>query len=224
MHTLASGSPKIGSWNYNEADEDRILRGETYVNIHTVNHSTGEIRGQITGAVVPLDGTQETPPLTVPAHGCGFVSIDPASTTLSYYLEYANLSGAATAQHIHGFAPAGSPAGVKHIIATTNPVVGSWTYPAADQPSITGGQTYFNVHTAANIGGEIRGQIRFPLPPCYEDTNCDGEVSVLDLLAILAKWGPCPAAPTPCPEDINKDGVVSVLDLLAILAKWGPCP
>jgi len=54
---------------------------------------------------------------------------------------------------------------------------------------------------------------------CPEDINGDGVVDVLDLLAILGAWGPCPG----CPEDINGDDVVDVLDLLAILGAWGPC-
>ncbi len=49
------------------------------------------------------------------------------------------------------------------------------------------------------------------------DVNGDGAVDVLDLLAVLGAWGPCPD----CPEDINDDGTVDVLDLLAVLANWG---
>ncbi len=54
---------------------------------------------------------------------------------------------------------------------------------------------------------------------CPEDITGDQTVDVLDLLAILAAWGPCPA----CDEDITDDGTVDVLDLLGLLAAWGPC-
>ena len=53
-------------------------------------------------------------------------------------------------------------------------------------------------------------------PTVPEDINGDGAVDVLDLLAVLAAWGPCPG----CPEDINGDDVVDVLDLLAVLGAW----
>jgi len=53
--------------------------------------------------------------------------------------------------------------------------------------------------------------------PCDSDVNGDGIVDVLDLLAVLADWGPCPG----CPTDIIEDGVVDVLDLLQVLADWG---
>ena len=56
--------------------------------------------------------------------------------------------------------------------------------------------------------------------PCPADVTGDGVVDVLDLLAVLGKWGTCPG----CPEDITGDGVVDVLDLLEVLAAWGPCP
>jgi hypothetical protein len=45
----------------------------------------------------------------------------------------------------------------------------------------------------------------------------DGQVSVTDLLAMLAQWG----GPGTCDLD---GGGVSVTDLLRILAHWGPCP
>ena len=48
------------------------------------------------------------------------------------------------------------------------------------------------------------------------DLNDDGIVNVIDLLQLLAAWGPCPA----CPEDLNTDGEVSILDLLILLANW----
>jgi len=56
-------------------------------------------------------------------------------------------------------------------------------------------------------------------PGIPEDINGDGTVDVVDLLMLLAAWGPCEG----CPEDVTGDGMVDVLDLLALLAAWGPC-
>jgi hypothetical protein len=53
------------------------------------------------------------------------------------------------------------------------------------------------------------------------DLNCDGAVDVLDFLALLAAWGPCPEPPAPCPGDIDGNGAVDVVDFLAMLASWG---
>jgi len=48
------------------------------------------------------------------------------------------------------------------------------------------------------------------------DIDGDGDVDVVDLLALLGAWGPCPD----CPEDLNGDGTVDVLDLLLLLGNW----
>ena len=44
---LPAGSPKIGVWNFTEAQEANIIAGLTYVNIHSTMFPGGEIRGQI---------------------------------------------------------------------------------------------------------------------------------------------------------------------------------
>ncbi len=51
-HVLPMGSPKIGTWNYMEADEADILGGRMYINIHSSMFSGGEIRGQICPAPI----------------------------------------------------------------------------------------------------------------------------------------------------------------------------
>lgn len=40
-------SPIIGTWNFDDLEEVDILEGRTYINIHTVTFSAGELRGQI---------------------------------------------------------------------------------------------------------------------------------------------------------------------------------
>ncbi|MCZ6494029.1 MAG: sialidase family protein [Planctomycetota bacterium] len=54
---------------------------------------------------------------------------------------------------------------------------------------------------------------------CSADLDADGIVGILDLLALLAAWGPNPDHPA----DFNGDGAVGILDLLELLANWGPC-
>ncbi len=52
------------------------------------------------------------------------------------------------------------------------------------------------------------------------DVDGDGVVDVLDLIAVLSAWGPCPPPPDECPADVNGDGTVDVLDLLVVLSNW----
>ncbi|HSD10314.1 MAG TPA: CHRD domain-containing protein [Candidatus Binatia bacterium] len=47
LHPLPPGSPKVGVWNFLEAQQANIIAGLTYVNIHSNDFPLGEIRGQI---------------------------------------------------------------------------------------------------------------------------------------------------------------------------------
>jgi hypothetical protein len=71
------------------------------------------------------------------------------------------LSGPATAAHFHGPAEPGKNAGVKVPIpnATASPTEGSATLTDEQAADLMAGKYYVNVHTAANPGGEIRGQV-----------------------------------------------------------------
>jgi len=52
------------------------------------------------------------------------------------------------------------------------------------------------------------------------DLDGDGTVGILDFLALLGAWGPCPApCPPACAGDLN--GNVGIADFLALLANWG---
>ena len=112
----------------------------------------------------------------------------------------------------------GENAGVKHNVGTDSPVVGTWFFGVQDEADILASRTYFNVHTEANGGGEIRGQIGFSGRPCPIDISCSGEVDFDDLLLVLAAWGEDGG-----PADIDGNGVVNFNDLLLLLGAWGPC-
>lgn len=70
------------------------------------------------------------------------------------------LSGPATAAHFHGPASAGANAGVVVPFANAaSPIEGQATITAAQAADLMAGRWYANIHTAANPGGEIRGQM-----------------------------------------------------------------
>jgi CHRD domain len=110
---------------------------------------------------VSLDGKAEVPANTSAGTGTADLDYDAASKKLSWKITYSGLSGPATAAHFHGPAAAGANAGVKVPIANpgTSPVEGSATLTDEQAADLTGGKYYINVHTAANPGGEIRGQV-----------------------------------------------------------------
>lgn len=106
-----------------------------------------------------LEGAQEVPSVVTPATGLGFVAIDVGALTLTYREVFQNLSSAETAAHIHGFAPAGSSAGILNPQALGTLKCGTWAFAPAQLAPVLAGLTYFNVHSVTNPAGEIRGQI-----------------------------------------------------------------
>jgi len=108
-----------------------------------------------------LDGKSEVPANASAGTGTADIDYDPASKKLSWKLTYSGLSGAATAAHFHGPAEAGKNAGVAVPIpnAASSPAEGSATLTDAQAADLMAGKYYVNVHTAANPGGEIRGQV-----------------------------------------------------------------
>lgn len=107
-----------------------------------------------------LSGTQEVPPTTGTGRGELDVTYDSVTKALSWQGTYAGLTGAATAAHFHGPAAVGQNAGV--VIpapAPQSPFTGSASLTDAQAAELMAGRMYFNVHTAANPGGEIRGQV-----------------------------------------------------------------
>jgi hypothetical protein len=108
-----------------------------------------------------LDGKAEVPPNSSAGKGTADIDYDAASKKLSWKVTYSGLSGPATAAHFHGPAEAGKNAGVAVAIpnATASPAEGSATLTDAQAADLMAGKYYVNIHTAANPGGEIRGQV-----------------------------------------------------------------
>ena len=108
-----------------------------------------------------LSAKSEVPPNSSAATGTADINYDPATKKLSWTLTYSGLTGPATAAHFHGPAAAGKNAGVAVAIpnAGKSPAEGSATLTDAQAADLTSGKYYVNVHTQANPGGEIRGQV-----------------------------------------------------------------
>jgi len=54
-------------------------------------------------------------------------------------------------------------------------------------------------------------------PPMPGDADGDGIVGILDILVVIAEWGPCP---DDCNSDFDDNGVVDILDILVVIANW----
>ena len=130
-----------------------------------------------------------------------------------------------SAFHIH-IAPAGSNGGVAFGLISPNhdtdgdfmdlgdTVVSEWD--VGDNGSALPGQInnlmnsglYFNVHTPANPGGEIRGQI---IPVMTGDVNLDEDVNLLDVQPFVERVS---SGDYQIEADVNLDTEVNLLDVM----------
>jgi hypothetical protein len=107
-----------------------------------------------------LSGAQEVPPVAGGGKASADFKLDSATKTLTWTVTYSGLTGDAVAAHIHGPAAPGANAGVEvPLTVGPSPMTGSAVLTDAQISDLSSGKTYVNIHTAANKGGEIRGQI-----------------------------------------------------------------
>jgi CHRD domain len=117
------------------------------------------------GYTATLSGSSEVPPVETAASGSATVTLNGMDMTLVG--TYEGLSGPAQAAHIHGPAAEGANADVvipltltEGSTAGSGTLAGTATLTEAQLADLQAGLYYVNVHTEANGGGEIRGQLK----------------------------------------------------------------
>lgn len=93
--------------------------------------------------------------------GSGDVTAMLDGKTFTYTATYKDLTAAPTMAHFHD-APTPGGNGPPIVPASnvgTSPIKGTATLTDAQIADLNAGKVYFNVHTAANPGGEIRGTL-----------------------------------------------------------------
>ena len=141
---------------------------------------TGVVNVRSTAFTASLNGANERPN-AVTTTATGFSAVTVTGGTGSYVVTFTGLSGAPVGAHIHGPGSANAAVGVlvnfptAGATGTTGVLTGTFTAAdirgASGQPPISmdslvtlmrTGNAYVNVHTQANGGGEIRGQLGPP--------------------------------------------------------------
>jgi hypothetical protein len=116
-------------------------------------------RAEVVNLKATMDAKSEVPPNSSPATGTLTATYDTSSKKLSWKGSYSGLTGPATAAHFHsGEGGKNGPVAVP-ITPATSPFEGSATLTDAQANDLLAGKLYVNVHTEANKGGEIRGQV-----------------------------------------------------------------
>ena len=103
-----------------------------------------------------LDGAQEVPPVTTQASGSAVLAFDDATKKLTGTVQFSGVT--ASAAHIHTGA-VGMNGGVAHALSSTSPIAVDVTLTPQEETDLAASGLYINIHSDAEPGGEIRGQI-----------------------------------------------------------------
>lgn len=128
---------------------------------------TGASRAEGVSFKAPLGSAEEVPPVQAAGSGVAEFDYDPLSRIVKWVITYSGLSGPAMMAHLHGPAQRGEKAPVlmwlsKQGSPANSPITGQATLTPEQAEQFTAGRWYVNIHTQANPGGEIRGQV---VPP-----------------------------------------------------------
>jgi CHRD domain len=114
-------------------------------------HLTGDLKAS---SEVPAKDSAGTGTLTA--------TLNTETNEFKYHVEFSGLTGPVVAAHFHGPAAAGANAKPQLPIKgspITSPIDGTATLTPEQAKDLVAGMWYFNLHTSANPGGEIRGQV-----------------------------------------------------------------
>jgi hypothetical protein len=162
--------------------------GNLYFNVHSEANPAGEIRGQIVPATLTvktaqLSGAQEVPPVATAATATGIAVANSVTREIFGSVRTAGITG--TQAHIHD-GDIGVSGGVIVPLVETPAASGVWlvpdnkilpSAPTDELARLNNGGLYFNVHSAAHAGGEIRGQINISGPVFNLDNGTPATVT-----------------------------------------------
>lgn len=139
--------------------------GETVSLINNTPSTQAAVHELVDAFAATLNGAQEVPMRSSSATGSGTVTINAVSRQMAVVLTTTGIAG--TDAHIHQ-APPGVNGPIIFPLTETPRGSGIWTATAtlteAQYNAFKAGDFYFNVHSLANVGGEIRGQITAHVP------------------------------------------------------------
>ncbi len=135
-------------------------------------------RAQTIRLAANLSGANETPaPVLTGAFGVASVTVDMATQTVSWSIDVFNMPSGTNNAHFHVGGPGVSgptvvniafPAGISNDYNLSGSATSANLMVRADQgirswedflQALLGGQTYLNIHSNVNPGGEVRGQV-----------------------------------------------------------------
>jgi hypothetical protein len=126
-----------------------------------VGYSLTAARAEMITLKADLRGSNEVPPNSSAGSGTAQATLDSVTKVLTWTIAYKDLSGPVVGAHFHGPSEPGKNAGIVVPFKTVekSPIQGSATLSDAQIADLLAGKWYANIHTAANPGGELRGNM-----------------------------------------------------------------
>ena len=139
----------------------RFLRAAT--SAAALTFLTAGVQAETVHLKADLTASSEVPPKDSAGTGTLTGTLDTDTHEFTYHVEFSGLTGPVLAAHFHGPAAVGVNA-KPHIpvkgSSIISPIDGRTTLTLEQVKEVEDGKWYFNLHTKANPGGEIRGQIQ----------------------------------------------------------------
>lgn len=172
----------------------KLLNGEYYINVHTENNPGGEIRGQITletdhRYTAIMNGDQENPAITTNGQGLAIFTLTQKEQDVYFKIMFTGLTSVLTSAHIHNAAAGANGPVIFDLqpFINGNVIEGIWQ-PGDMLDELKAGELYVNIHTANNLGGEIRGQLILE-PGLAFDLSLDGNQENPDVVTPASGLG-----------------------------------
>ena len=126
-----------------------------------VGYSLTAARAEMITLKADLKGSNEVPPNSSAGSGTAQATLDTVTKVLTWTIAYKDLSWPVVGAHFHGPSEPGKNAGIVVPFKTVekSPIQGSATLSDAQIADLLAGKWYANIHTAANPGGELRGNM-----------------------------------------------------------------
>ena len=117
-------------------------------------------RAEIVTLKADLKGSNEVPPNSSPASGTAEATLNTETKVLTWTVTFKDLTGPPVGAHFHGPGEPGKNAGiVLPFRILQSPIQGTAALTDTQMNDLLAGKWYANIHTAANPGGELRGNM-----------------------------------------------------------------
>jgi CHRD domain-containing protein len=117
-------------------------------------------RAEIVTLKADLKGSNEVPPNSSPASGTAEATLNTETKVLTWTVTFKDLTGPPVGAHFHGPGEPGKNAGIVLPFKTlVSPIQGTATLTDTQMNDLLAGRWYANIHTGANPGGELRGNM-----------------------------------------------------------------